>query len=533
MGIVIKRMETEEETRGKAYVHWQSWHEAYPGLVSPEYLEKLTLEKCEQMAFTWPRNTVIAVDDGRVVGFVCWGNRGEESPETGEIIAIYILAEYYGTGLGRQLMEAGLEQLKEYPQVCLWVLKENRRAVRFYEKCGYRPDGEEKYLQSVDAAEIRMVWKRRQAMRIETERLEITEFTPDMAQAVHENSLDEDNRRFVPDEVFETVEEAQETIDFLISQYGRTEGPLAYPVITKVGGENIGYVQMVPLDGGIWEIGYHIAKKHTGNGYATEAVRAFLPVMAETIGIGEVYGVCLQENTASRSVLSKCGFVPVFEGISDYQGEPREVYKSVWKMRTMDNSTLNWYRENAEAFIANTGKVDMSPHYNSFLELVPSGGYIMDLGCGAGSASLYFVQNGYRVLAVDGCAEFCEFTRQRAGCEARNMRFDELDYTDTFDGVWACASLLHVRKADLPRVLRLIHRALKKDGVFYASFKYGDDERNKNGRKFSDFTEESLCALLDEAGGFRVQRIWHTNDARPERADELWVNVICLAEKNK
>ena len=105
MGIVIKRMETEEETRGKAYVHWQSWHEAYPGLVSPEYLEKLTLEKCEQMAFTWPQNTVIAVDDGRVVGFVCWGNRGEESPETGEIIAIYILAEYYGTGLGRQLME--------------------------------------------------------------------------------------------------------------------------------------------------------------------------------------------------------------------------------------------------------------------------------------------------------------------------------------------------------------------------------------------------------------------------------------------
>ena len=158
MGIVIKRMETEEETRGKAYVHWQSWHEAYPGLVSPEYLEKLTLEKCEQMAFSWPQNTMIAVNDGRVVGFVCWGNRGEGSPETGEIIAIYILAEYYGTGLGRQLMEAGLEQLKEYPQVCLWVLKENRRAIRFYEKCGYQPDGEEKYLQSVDATEIRMVW---------------------------------------------------------------------------------------------------------------------------------------------------------------------------------------------------------------------------------------------------------------------------------------------------------------------------------------------------------------------------------------
>ena len=130
------------------------------------------------------------------------------------------------------------------------------------------------------------------------------------------------------------------------------------------------------------------------------------------------------------------------------------------------------------------------------------------------------------------CAEFCEHTRQRAGCEARNMRFDELDYTNTFDGIWACASLLHVRKADLPGMLRLIHRALKKDGVFYASFKYGEDERNKNGREFSDYTEESLRALLDETGGFRIKNIWHTHDARPERADELWVNVICLAEKD-
>ena len=103
---------------------------------------------------------------------------------------------------------------------------------------------------------------------IETERLVITEFTPDMARDVHENSLDEDNRRFVPDEVFETVEEAQETIDFLMSRYGGTDGPLVYPVLKK-SGENIGYVQLAPLEDGVWEIGYHIAKKHTGRGYAT------------------------------------------------------------------------------------------------------------------------------------------------------------------------------------------------------------------------------------------------------------------------
>ena len=169
-------------------------------------------------------------------------------------------------------------------------------------------------------------------MRIETERLVITEFSPDMAGDVHRNSLDEDNRKFVPDEVFETVEEAREAIAFLMSQYGRADGPLAYPVLTKAGGENIGYVQLVPLGDGTWEIGYHIAKEHTGNGYATEAVRAFLPPMAETAGVSEVYGICLMENAASRRVLLKCGFEPVFEGIGDYQGEKREVFRSVRRM---------------------------------------------------------------------------------------------------------------------------------------------------------------------------------------------------------
>ena len=169
-------------------------------------------------------------------------------------------------------------------------------------------------------------------MRIETERLMITEFTMDMAPDVHRNSLDEDNRKFVPDEVFETVEDARETIEFLISQYGRFEGPLAYPVLTKTGRNNIGYVQLVPLEDGSWEIGYHIAKQFTGHGYATEAVQAFLPFMAKKIGIREVRGICLRENAASRRVLEKCGFHPVFEGIGDYQGEKREVFRSIRKI---------------------------------------------------------------------------------------------------------------------------------------------------------------------------------------------------------
>ena len=110
-------------------------------------------------------------------------------------------------------------------------------------------------------------------MKIETKRLMITEFTLDMASAVQENSVDEDNKRFVPDEVWETVEEAEEVLKFLVSQYGTVDGPLVYPIIVKATKENIGYIQLCPIDNGKWEIGYHIAKKYTGKGYATEAVK--------------------------------------------------------------------------------------------------------------------------------------------------------------------------------------------------------------------------------------------------------------------
>lgn len=168
-------------------------------------------------------------------------------------------------------------------------------------------------------------------MYIETDRLIITEFSLDMANDVHLNSLDEDNRRFVPDEVFETVEDARETIEFLMSQYDSMEGPLVYPVLIKDSKENIGYVQLAPVDDGEWEVGYHIGKKFTGNGYASEAVKVFLPLMADRLHINEIYGICLKDNAASVKVLGKCGFEVVFQGIGNYQGEDKEIVKTIWK----------------------------------------------------------------------------------------------------------------------------------------------------------------------------------------------------------
>lgn len=163
-------------------------------------------------------------------------------------------------------------------------------------------------------------------MRIETERLIITEFTMDMAEDVHLNSLDEDNRRFVPDEVFETVEEAADTVGFLMGVYKNGDGPLVYPVLLK-DGTYIGYVQAVPFDDGTWEVGYHIGGNYTKNGYATEAVKAFLPVIMPKLSLSEIAGICLADNKASVKVMERCGFIKEFEGIGPYQGEEHRICK--------------------------------------------------------------------------------------------------------------------------------------------------------------------------------------------------------------
>ncbi len=163
---------------------------------------------------------------------------------------------------------------------------------------------------------------------VKSERLMITELCMDMAKALHQNSLDDDNRQFVPDEVFETVEEAESTIALLLTSYETKKSPLVYAILLQEG-ENIGYVQAVTIPEG-WEIGYHIAKAHTGRGYAKEAVTAFLPVIMDQLQISQLYGVCLKANIASSKVLQHCGFQLIFDGIGKYQGKDQALCRYVY-----------------------------------------------------------------------------------------------------------------------------------------------------------------------------------------------------------
>lgn len=162
-------------------------------------------------------------------------------------------------------------------------------------------------------------------MDIKTKRLIITSFSMEMAESVHLGSLDESTKRFVPDEVFETVDDARETLEYLISVYENGDGPLVYPILLD--SEYIGYVQAVPMDNNCWEIGYHINEQHRNFGYATEALTAFLPIIMKQLGISSILGITMEANKASQRVLEKCAFKKFFEGDDMYHGEIQPVVK--------------------------------------------------------------------------------------------------------------------------------------------------------------------------------------------------------------
>ena len=182
-------------------------------------------------------------------------------------------------------------------------------------------------LQKKDENDIQLEYGfRTMPLPIKARRLYITKFYETMAESVHTNSLDEDNKRFVPDEVFETIAEAQSVISAIVSYYSDTDAPQIYAVMLN-DGQHIGHVQAVPISEEEWEVGYHIAKPFTGKGYATEAVNAFLPVITRHLDIQEISGITHVDNIASRRVLEKCGFVMEYEGMGQYQGKEQHICK--------------------------------------------------------------------------------------------------------------------------------------------------------------------------------------------------------------
>jgi SAM-dependent methyltransferase len=189
------------------------------------------------------------------------------------------------------------------------------------------------------------------------------------------------------------------------------------------------------------------------------------------------------------------------------------------------DKNIEYYNVNAETFFTGTVNADMSAWRDKFETYVTDGGRILDAGCGSGRDSRAFKQHGYSVVAIDASKEMCRRASELLSQEVWQMKFDEISFEDEFDGIWACASLLHVPEKELPAIMKKLKKALTDKGVLYASFKYGEGTVMRGERTFVDFTEDTLRDFL-EASGFAVKECDITHDIRPGRGDEIWVNAI-------
>ncbi len=189
------------------------------------------------------------------------------------------------------------------------------------------------------------------------------------------------------------------------------------------------------------------------------------------------------------------------------------------------NYTLEYYDNNTDNFIEGTINVDLGDIHAIFESYVPAGGKILDLGCGSGRDTRVFLEAGYDVTAIDGSKTLCEEATKYTGITVKCMCFDEIDETGTYDGVFACASLLHVPAIELPEIICKVRDAIKPGGVLYASFKYGDYEGERDGRYFHDMDEESVTELFSHIEGMDIERMWQSHDVRRDK-DAYWINVI-------
>lgn len=188
--------------------------------------------------------------------------------------------------------------------------------------------------------------------------------------------------------------------------------------------------------------------------------------------------------------------------------------------------TLDYYNQNAQSFVEGTVSVDFHETQDRFLKLLDKGSLVLDFGCGSGRDTKYFLEHGMYVEATDGSGELCRIASDYAGIPVKQMLFQELKETEKYDGIWACSSILHLPKQELKVVLMKMADALKEQGIIYTSFKYGDFEGERNGRYFTDFTEDTFRDFVADITEIQIEEVWITGDVRQGRNEEKWLNLI-------
>ena len=195
------------------------------------------------------------------------------------------------------------------------------------------------------------------------------------------------------------------------------------------------------------------------------------------------------------------------------------------------SETISFYDNHAAQYVAGTLHSDMSPLCNKFLSLLPDQGTILDLGCGSGRDSRFFIDHGYRVVAVDGSAELCRLAAETIGQPVMCCDFREYEPEEPLTGVWASASLLHLTPEEISGVVSRLAGHLTPGGCFYMSFKHGTFAGERDGRFYTDLDETSLKGLLDGIPSLSLIRQKMTEDVRPDHSGEKWLNAFCRRDE--
>lgn len=190
------------------------------------------------------------------------------------------------------------------------------------------------------------------------------------------------------------------------------------------------------------------------------------------------------------------------------------------------NKTIEYYNLNARNFVSETVSVEFENIQRRFMDKLEKNAVILDFGCGSGRDTKYFLHQGYQVEAADGSEELCKIAGTYTGMKVKQMLFQELEEVNKYDGIWACSSILHLPADELRLVLKKMADALKDRGIIYTSFKYGTFAGERSGRYFTDMTEDSFAALIQNVEELEIEEQWITSDVRPGRGMEKWLNLI-------
>lgn len=190
--------------------------------------------------------------------------------------------------------------------------------------------------------------------------------------------------------------------------------------------------------------------------------------------------------------------------------------------------SIDYYERRSSRYFEETIDLDMEEQLERFLGFLPENAEVLDLGCGSGRDSRYLSEAGCYVTPMDGSEKMCSLAEIYTDLEVLHLTFEEMEFQEVFDGIWASASLLHVPKKEMEGIMKKVIMALKPGGVLYMSFQYGDSEEYRNERFYNDYTEKTAKAMLKKIDGIEILDIYETDDVREGRG--RWLNILLKKE---